>query len=511
MVTGIFSVLYLMWGGQLFNAVPFKGDASFFITASVDFARVLFQPEVIVFWISAGLFWYFRDKSAVFPVFTLLTPVLGFLLLQRQPDLLLLARRYTAGYYLLSSPFILDAATVLDPAKIWREWRFALVPFVATAWIVSAVSAQLRQRDRIAGVLAAGLLLSTPLLVYYQALPYAELPAILFLFLAVFSLDRWYASGDERNRIEVFVFLAAGLLFKETLLIPTAAISALLFFGTQGIKNKINQLPWYLVAGAPVLVYWFYRKIPYNPSGFDPSFFADASSWKLLFSAFSDQLGFFLVGLVLLAVFAVRTRLHQALLLSAVLVLIYLTGNHVMQKYLGYSRYTLLFLPLSAGTVILFWKSLTGSRWRYLMYIPAVSGIIINLNMLPVSLRTGLRTPGWGDYRHPTSEFDYPYDKAWAYLAEQGAKTVVISGRSYLYMDSFYAFKYRMKDLTSLDLYIKTDSTIVQKADFRMVQDGPGSVPVAPVPPEFVKDTVFSKGSLHVSVWRKTNGSAENH
>ncbi len=141
-----------------------------------------------------------------------------------------------SAYVQLGSPWLPVPHIVMLPF-VWNDtlWRTgwagtspSLVSFVLAVWLVYRVGFELFDRDETAALLAAGILLLNPSVLFMASTPMTELPFIATLMAATFLMQRWQRAGDQSRRLLVAAALAVALTtltrYEGWALVPAVAV-----------------------------------------------------------------------------------------------------------------------------------------------------------------------------------------------------------------------------------------------------------------------------------------------
>jgi hypothetical protein len=284
------------------------------------------------------------------------------------------------------------------------------------------------------------------------------------------------AVGGFRNGIEKFAetkFLNPTIycIILLSFVKETAVVYLFIFFlfaayliylrKDDSLKDRFILLGRYaIVTLVPLFVFLYFRDVPHNPYQLQINNLLVLGNYKILSLSLWEQFGL-LLPVSVLAVFLLWIKkqyfpvLFNLCLILAIITFYMLNGDirstyindrlhYTGTAYFGYSRFNLALLP-SFLTLSLTAANLFKKRYKKAAAIVLVLMVIVNQVMSPVNSISGERRPGWGDFTYWTSEYDFPYDKAYRWIAAHPEiKNIGIVGRTYAYSDIFYHQKYKL-------------------------------------------------------------------
>ncbi len=368
-----------------------------------------------------------------------------------------------------------------------------LLPALAVAGIavwaalgIGATEAS-RQRAAAAAVSAAALALATcPVLLFYGALIYADLPLIAILV--------WVCAAGDRLMRSQLLGLPVGAAWLGLLVVPflkeTAVGFVVAFLGCAAAFGMVQRLRRVAPGSAmllrglqlavvlllPIAVYLYVRDqgpAVRHAFRFDATQFAEPGLYAVLARAMVEQFG---VVLPLAGIGALRMlrRRPWLVLLCITVGLTYVllfcgdgqrrvrVDGAVLPGYLGYSRFMLYGLP---PLLVLAVHGLRGIARRGPGWLGAVALLCLAANAWMCPLRAdGSRVAGWGDYIIDTQDHQYPYAALYAWMASQSpspSARVAVIGRRYGYAvgDTLYIRRYGLP-VTVREYLLEVDSKL---------------------------------------------------
>lgn len=431
----------------LYSGIPFKGDMQHHIVTLQRFSRSCGALLVIAV-LLGGLSLAYIQRGTVRWLVAIggLAFVGGVFLVMGSPGEFGYLHRYPSLYLFIHAFISFPPVAQPGTGLLYQEGLFrlpAILAFVFSAWVTLASLSHFSTGVRwLVGIA----FLSLPIVHYYSTLMYIEPLMVALGLVAIMRFE-----GDFRDYMHNgqmgpgYVALLVLSFLKETSVVfcLSALGAALVQLVTRRVSwSSPRILRWTASVFLPAMIFLFLRD-------------SDARPVAIEFHRLLDP---GLLGVLVRSVFEQFATLVAAGLVSAVLVLRYrrfglatfvglvALGSFALQlldgDYVGYSRFNLPVVTALAALTGAAFESARVSNSGLSLLAGAVVGF--NLVLSPVDLLTGHRKPGWGDYVTLTSEFDTPYPELFRWLRDERVSDVCVVGRSFGFIDHFYARKYRL-------------------------------------------------------------------
>lgn len=360
--------------------------------------------------------------------------------------------RYPPGGLALGAFFVSHEMGTL--AAEWAHRMIAFLPYVAICGVTYA-SARALSAGRVSAVAASAIMALLPLTYYHAAIAYLDVAAVAVgCYIALLFLKHDRVDGGFVLRV---ASAAAALVpIKETAL-PIAvaatvvlALRVLISLEAAWYRRAAVALGAALLIAAPGVIYfsfvWIMGGVRPHPQNWD-----HLAQWQTYRHAAAGAWAQFgpagcmaiLIGLVMAAL-SVRTTWALAFgCMTAVLSAVVFYSDH--PSYIGYSRFTLYFLPLILVAVASLARPLPVSG----KYVGAVQTALLGAIAAAshfAAPRTLADRQNWGSLFTDTAEYYYPYPDAIELLSQRGPKaTFCVSGGSFPYHVRFYLRKTGME------------------------------------------------------------------
>jgi hypothetical protein len=452
---------------------------------------------------------------------------------------------YFVGHYPLATNWLAVPAVAIARAFSSGanppEASFRVVPFLSVAllaWVCASKAKGLNGLGRVLYILAIG---SVPLVLYYSAILYLEMPAILLMTVACLDADGLLTCEprDIVRRPAWHALILCGFI-KDS--IPPLLAAAILSRMWVRLRPAIRAGHWLrpfmrecVVAAcvaAPYMTFWVYRTFYSRPERVyspNPAWLVSADAWGTVLWALLEQFGpaaiaFAAVLLVLPGARRTPTRLLLAMMFgfwAAAHIMDRCTSTTNVSNGTGFSRYMLLATPM---VIVGLHEAVryVASR-RTLAAAVGLSAVIgINLLLAPIHW-DGSREPGWGEYRYNFAEHSYPYRSAIRYIqANYPSDRTLITGLDYQYWHEFYTGGTdRFARAASSDFSSKKDEPLTARQMLAYANDRGfqhvlyhvmnASLPRLPETCGFVQQMVFKNSSHELVFFSRRPDGAGGH
>lgn len=450
------TVMVLNWNAAT-REVAWMGDEDHHLLTTVGLVKLIrswpgtFAGFAVVVAVFAALAWRVRSIAVVATAFVALVVVDGFVATRMNTIPANLTRYPYLPYWFMAGPVVgLDWITnVLPPfSRGWEEAVYRIVPLASAAMLGLAASGAGAVRGRPIGRWLLMLAIVTiPIVYYYSAIVYLELPAVVLMAIVCFDADALLTApaGEIRGRPAWAALVVIGFLKETTTPFLIAIVACRVVSRWMKSRGRLEEMireEAQMAAAVllPLLVWLVIRRIYPGPRviPFRWGNLFDGGVIVTFCGAWVGQFG------VLLALAVVGLGLMWRERRFAVIVfgLLAFAGDaaiHVIDlpAFAGHARFSLFLLP----PLLMMARPVVRAVGRF----PAAAGagvmaswVAANLWMSPVYL-DGSIVPFWADRASAAGEHSYPFREAVAWLRENGrGRRVVVGGFRHAYHFDLY-------------------------------------------------------------------------
>ena len=482
---------------QLVSVIAWRGDESFHIERTLELVTRISATWLFVAFFIAGLIlflsWSKPKWAMIVGIFSTLSVVVLFLINNPLSDIPteILLRYPFLNYWLI---FILPKLTVLI-SNPYQEYLYRLIPVLSIAGVVYFLQRELAIENVFLRFLWIGVCATIPIIMYYTTILYLEPLALVLMLIVCYRIKGLLEGNFHQIKQEIgwYALITIGFI-KETASVFLACFIIvrwlLLFFHWKQfhksnqsssdkkitpIRNLIkNELLITISVFLPLILYLLLRfSFNIRSISVHPMNLTDSLVYSVIARSYWEQFkGIFILFLGGVGLLLWRKEYTSAFFFIFV-VIAYPIFHAVDNKvYVGYSRFNLFVLPpiLAASSVLI--KEVLSKK----KFIGASLGVLLlSLNLLQSPLLPdGTKKSNWGTYLSSVTEEYYPYQEAFAWLAQNHRKSrILFAGYNYPYPFEFYFNKFGWKP-TFRTLMINdavsetaTLTTAVEKAELR--------------------------------------------
>ena len=454
------------------NSIGYRGDEGYHITATISYFLIftdnLSNLYLLLLILMISL-WCIAKKNHYYLILVPLC-VFTFCVVSHYLQIFPFPhwiKRYPAFFYLLNIPFSIPFSSVLHPHQIFTESNYRLLVLVCTVLIAVYAVSRVESGSGLLKILIGLFVITLPVMHYYSSISYIDMLMILLAVVAVCGFRNGIEKFADTKYLNPTIYCIILLSFVK----ETAVVYLFVFFlfaayliilqKDDSLKDRFILLSRYaIVTLVPLFVFLYFRDVPHNPYQLHINNLFILGNYKILSISMMEQFGL-LLPLSVIAVFVLLINKQNFpvvfnLCLIVAFILFYMLNGDIHSTYindrlhytgtayLGYSRFNLALVP-SFLTLSLTAANLLKERYAKAAAIVLVLMIIVNQLISPVNSISGVRKPGWGDFSYWTSEYDYPYDEAYRWIADHPEiRNIGVVGRTYTYSDIFYHQKYNL-------------------------------------------------------------------
>lgn len=466
----LFSVIVAINLLPVFTDIPWRGDEDFHISIVLRLMDSLQPYRTILFAVGLLIFLYLVSKKTGYAIFfysVLLVGIYYVLVVARllpSQDLVFYPRYPYFTYWMTA--ILLKIPSIF--LGTYHEEFFHLIPVLFTGILIWLYIRASFHEMTIPAILAGISVASIPVVYYYSSIFYLELPAVCLMFIVCLRIEHLLDSDFEeiRNDPGWYALILIGFI-KETaipfLLVFVAfriAIKIVRVLRQEqeccGEQHRAGKISFKKIYGAlkhevvicflivfPALLYLIFRTSTAEINrGNVPEAYVlfSVSTYKVIIQSYLEQFGPYLVILFAGCILLIRQRNYIRVsfyLSTIVFFLVFFTVDD--WRYIGYSRFNLLILPviLACGVAVIHHlkdRKIIGPALSILI-------LVVNFLMSPINL-DGSKKPFWGNYNFDTSEHYYPYEKTLQWIKDSDSQgSLLFTGSNYPYYLDFYFYK----------------------------------------------------------------------
>ena len=449
----------------LMSVIPWRGDESHHLQKALTLVNRLPWQAFLLGLIGAGVILFLSWRKPRWAAVTAVI-LLVIALSRYEPNNPLATLRYpyfNTWFFALAPELV----SIIDTP--YHEILYRLIPFLSAVFIAWLFQKVLSCQDFLLKFSWGMAVATIPTIFYYSSITYLEMPAVMLMTIVCLRIEPLARNDTSAIKQDVgwYALILLGFIKETTLpfilmFLAYRSIYLLLeFFKIRGndkkaIKNNepikknhfLKKLTGEFTVVAATLIpilYYIILRNTFSPSrGFSLHFenLLHPIDYLVLGQSFIEEFGLFIFlflgGCYLLL--KDRKILKPAFYIFLVIgyALFYMLDE---ERYIGYSRFNLFFLPpILAGSYYFIRNTIQKSK-------PAAYGLVVLVLLSSILLspiqRDGTKKPYWGDYLFNTSEHYYPTDQALYWLRNTHSdSSLLITGLYNYYPFRYYFDKY---------------------------------------------------------------------